>query len=105
MAGIFAITSAIVWPRARRSLARQPQTSTNADMICDPARPTAWAISGQDSSIRSTRTFALRRRLVHHGMPHATVSATATTGIGGVAGPIAVAALSHPPVVAVMATA
>ena len=48
--------------------------------------------------MRSTRTLARRRRLAHHGMPHAMVSATAMAGIGGVAGPIAVAVVSQPPV-------
>ena len=57
----------MVWPRARRNRARQPHTSTTADMTCDPARPTAWAISGQASSLRSTRTRARRRRCAHHG--------------------------------------
>ena len=55
--------------------------------------------------MRSTRTLARRRRLVHHGMPQAMVSATAIAGIGGVAGPIAVAAVSQPPIVIVTATA
>jgi hypothetical protein len=36
-------------------------------------------------------------------MPHSTVRARATTGIGGVAGPIAVAVVSHAPVVAAIA--
>ena len=74
-------------------------------MICDPGRPVALAISGQASSMRSTRTLARRRRLAHHGMPHAMVSATAMPGMGGVAGPMAVAVVSQPPVVATMATA
>ena len=42
MAGILAITSVMVWPRARRNRARQPHTSTTADMTCDPVSPTAW---------------------------------------------------------------
>ena len=62
-----AITSVMVWPRASRTRARQPHTSTTADMTCDPASPTALAMSGQASSLRSTRTLARRRRCVHHG--------------------------------------
>jgi hypothetical protein len=38
-------------------------------------------------------------------MPQAMVRGTAIAGIGGVAGPIAVAAVSHPPIAAVVAMA
>ena len=97
MAGIFAITSWMVWPRASRKRARQPHRSTVADMTCDPARPMAVAISGQDSSLRSTRTLARRRRLAHQGIAQIRVRPAARAGIGGVKGPSAVAAVSHPP--------
>src|SRR5208337_1999380 len=63
------------------------------------------AISGHDSSIRSTRTLARRRWLVHQGSAQATVRPTASTGIGGVAGPSTVAAVSHPPTTTVTALA
>jgi DNA-binding transcriptional LysR family regulator len=76
------------------------QTSTIADMICDPARPTAWAMSGQASSWRSTRTFKRRLRLIHQGMPHAMVKAAASAGMGLAWGPMAIAAASQPPSVA-----
>ena len=65
--GSCAVTSAMVWPRARRSRARQPHRSTIADMTCEPGSPTASAMSGQAASLRSTRTFARRRRCAHHG--------------------------------------
>ena len=67
MAGSLAMTSSMVWPRARANRARQPHTSTTADMTRDPARPTAWAISGHTASMRSTRTLARLRRCAHHG--------------------------------------
>ena len=105
MAGIFAITSRMVWPRARRKRARQPQTSTMADMTCDPARPMAVAISGHDSSMRSTRTLARRRWLAHQGSAQIRVRPAARAGIGDVAGPTAVAAVSHPPATTVTAPA
>ena len=105
MAGIFAITSWMVWPRASRNRARQPHRSTMADMTCDPARPTARAISGQDSRVRSRRTLARRRRLAHQGMAQSRATMTPRAGIGGVAGPSAVAAVSHPPATAETAAA
>jgi hypothetical protein len=47
--------------------ARMPSPrSTTADITRDPARPTACAISGQASSLRSMRTRARRRRHPHH---------------------------------------
>src|SRR5580658_6924238 len=55
----------MVWPRARRNLARQPQTSTVADMTSEPISPIAREISGHAASLRSTRTFARRRRCAH----------------------------------------
>jgi len=73
IAGILAVTSAMVWPRARRNRARHPQRSTAADMTCDPASPTALAMSGHASSLRSTCTLARRRRFVHHGTDKAQV--------------------------------
>ena len=86
-AGIFAITSVMVWPRARRSRARQPHTSTMADMICEPARPTARAISGQAASVRSTRTLARRRRCAHHGTASTSPPMPSACGSGGASGP------------------
>ena len=83
MAGIFAITSWMVWPRASRNRARQPHRSTMADMTCDPARPTARAISGQDSRARSSRTLARRRRLVHQGTAQIRATMAPKAGIGG----------------------
>ena len=76
IAGIRAVTSAIVCPRARRRRARQPHRSTVADITCDPGRPIALEISGHAASVRATRTFARRRRCAHHGTarmsaPHA----------------------------------
>ena len=87
MAGSLAITSVMVWPRARAKRARQPQRSTTADMTRDPARPTAGAISGQAARRRSTRTLARRRRCAHQGTASTKVARTRTRGNGPCAGP------------------
>ena len=101
MAGSLAMTSAMVWPRARANRARQPQTSTTADRTRDPARPTAWAMSGHAASLRSTRILARRRRCVHHGTARTSVPMRMSSGSGRCAGPAAVAAASHAPAEAV----
>ena len=96
-AGIFPVTSVMVWPRARRSRARHPHTSTVADMISDPARPIALAISGQACSLRSMRTFARRRRCAHHGTDKTSAATIPDWNSGGQNGPSAMAADSHTP--------
>ena len=98
MAGSLAITSLMVWPRASANRARQPQTSTTADMTRDPARPTAAAISGQASSSAFDADLGAAPAAGPPGDGTCRGSrCTARAGIGGVAGPSAVAAVSHPP--------
>jgi hypothetical protein len=82
IAGIFATTSAMVWPRASRNRARHPHTSTVADMTSVPASPMALAISGQACSLRSIRIFARRRRCAHHGTDNITAPMTSACGSG-----------------------
>ena len=96
-AGVELIRSVAVVPGGRPMRARQPQRSTTADMIREPGRPTAAVMSGQASRVRSTRTLARRRRCAHHGTPPTTVPTSRSSGSGGVSGPSAVAAVSHPP--------
>ena len=69
-------------------------------MTCEPTRPTAPAMSGQASSLRSTRTRARRRRCVHHGIATSEPPNISACGSGAVPGPVAVAALSHAPYLA-----
>ena len=90
----------MVWPRARPNRARQPQMSTTADMTCDPASPTAGAISGQAASLRSTRTLARRRRCAHQGTAEHTCADDQEPGQRSTARPETVAAASHPPTAA-----
>ena len=97
MAGIRAVTSAMVWPRARRSRVRHPHRSTSADMTCDPGRPMAREMSGHAASVRCTRTFARRRRCAHHGTASTNAPMTRICGSGGVNGPSRAAAASQPP--------
>ena len=97
MAGIFAITSVMVWPRARRSRARHPHRSTVADMICEPASPMSLAMSGQVATARSTRTFARRRRFAHHGTDSTSAPMPSACGSGEVSGPSAAASASQVP--------
>ena len=67
MAGIRAVTSAMVCPRARRRRARHPHRSTLADWILEPGRPTALEMSGHAAMARCTRARARRRRCAHQG--------------------------------------
>src|SRR5581483_4408586 len=71
--------------------------SARADITWEPARPTALATSGQASSLRSSRTLARRRPLAHQGIAVTRVRMPPRTGIGAVAGPMKIAAVSHPP--------
>ena len=74
------------------------EEQTLADMTSVPASPMALAISGQACSLRSTRTFARRRRCAHHGTDNITAPMTSACGSGVTWGPTAVAAESHIPV-------
>ena len=67
IAGIRAVTSAMVCPRARRTRARHPHRSTVADWILEPGRPMALEMSGHAAMARCTRARARRRRCAHHG--------------------------------------
>ena len=97
IAGIFVTTSLMVWPRASRNRARHPHTSTVADITSSPASPMALAISGQACSLRSSVTFARRRRCAHHGTDKINAPITSASRISGTEGPTAVAAESHIP--------
>ena len=94
------MTSVMVWPRASANRARQPHTSTTADMTRDPLSPTAGAISGQAARVRSTRTLARRRRCAHQGTASTSAPMMRMRGSGPWNGPAAVAAVSHPPMAA-----
>ena len=65
----------------------------------------AAVMSGHASRVRSTRTLARRRRCAHHGTPPTTVPISRISGSGGVSGPRATEAVSHPPPRTVMVTA
>jgi hypothetical protein len=100
MAGSLAITSLIVCPRASANLARQPHTSITADWTRDPARPTAWAISGQALRVRSTLTLARRRRCAHHGVASTMPPISMASGSGERHGAAIAPAASQPPAAA-----
>ena len=97
IAGIRAVTSAMVCPRASRSRARHPHRSTVADWILEPGRPMALEMSGHAASARCTRTRARRRRCAHHGTASRSAPMPSTCGIGAVNGPSSAATASHPP--------
>jgi hypothetical protein len=104
-AGMRWMASSMVWPRARARRACQPHTSITTDWIRDPARPMAWAISGQASSLRSTRTLARRRRCAHQGIAATVPVIAAMRGRGVWSGPRMVPAVIHTPVSAAVAAA
>ncbi len=96
IAGIRAVTSVMVWPRASRNLARHPNIyGRGHDLRADKA--------DCPRDVRPCRELAFyanlprRRRCAHHGTARTTVPIPTSCGSGGVNGPSALAMASHPP--------
>ncbi len=105
MAGNWFIAWAAVVPFRRISRAVQPHASITMDAMREPGRPIFSARSGQAWIVRMALTLARLRRCAHHGIPSTIVLMSAMAGNGFVAGPLAIAAVSQPPPVAITVVA